>query len=260
MSQESYSSWCYGRPIGNGSNNRRWSSEEEFESKIKIITPVDIWQLGFANGGDANGGNGGAAIGGAAAAAFAESEDEGDASASAAVSVNRDSDDDCVTTSANQAALRGGSVAANQTTAANQISTAGQTSAANQSSVVDQGLAAVQELAADLNASVDLVLFGEGASAVGGDATGGNGGNGGTGGAGGTVTNTAVVTTVNVIVISDNEVGTTPGLTIGTGNGNGKLDISSDESGTFVNGQKMEESALGDGTKVYIFRNSEVKK
>ena len=78
------------------------------------------------------------------------------------------------------------------------------------------------------------------------------------GGNGGTVTNTAVVTTVNVIVFSGNETGTTPGLTIGTGNRN--IDISADENGTFVNGQKIDETALDDGTKVFVFRDSEVKK
>ncbi|MEL7655702.1 MAG: hypothetical protein AAGU75_07325 [Bacillota bacterium] len=242
MSKESYSSWCYGRPIG--PDNKRWSSEEEFESKIKIITPVDIWQFGFANGGDANGGDGGNAVGGAAAAAFAESDVLGDANAIAAIIVSPDSEADGVGGRPNQVAAPG------QTAAAKQALTADQAAAPNQA-------AETNGLLDDLDASLDAVLQGEGATAIGGDAAGGNGGNGGTGGAGGTVTNTAVVTTVNVIVFS-NETENTPGLTIGTGSGN--LDISSNESGTFVNGQKLDETALGDGTKVYIFRNSEVKK
>jgi outer membrane lipoprotein SlyB len=40
-----------------------------------------------------------------------------------------------------------------------------------------------------------------------------------------------------------------------------KVDITVDKDGnTLVNGQKMDEQELDNGTKVFIFRNSEAKK
>lgn len=112
--------------------------------------------------------------------------------------------------------------------------------------------------AAEEIAELDNVVLGEGASAIGGDATGGNGGAGGAGGNGGTVSNSATVTVENTVVVVCDGNGAA-GLRI---NGNGRnLDIEVDENGdTFVNGQKMDEEKLADGTKVFLFKNSEVKK
>ena len=89
--------------------------------------------------------------------------------------------------------------------------------------------------------------------ASGGDATGGDGGNGGDA----TSSNTSSVTVdvENVIVITSSTDGPPPVYTIGTRNRN--LEIKVDENGdTFVNGNKMVEQALDDGTKVLIFRDS----
>jgi hypothetical protein len=108
-------------------------------------------------------------------------------------------------------------------------------------------------------ASLESELSGENASAIGGDATGGAGGAGGTGGTGGSVSNSASVSVENVVVICCDENGSAPCLTLGTNNR--KVIIKVDENGdTYVNGQKMNETELEDGTKVFIFRNSEVKK
>jgi hypothetical protein len=95
----------------------------------------------------------------------------------------------------------------------------------------------------------------DGTTATGGDA------NGGTGGAGGNATslNYASVVVDNVVIINSNVDGDGqyPAYTIGTGNR--KLEIRLDENGeTFVNGAKMDEQTLGDGTKVLIFRDSKV--
>jgi len=95
-------------------------------------------------------------------------------------------------------------------------------------------------------------------------AKGGDGGNGGdaTGGDGGTATNVAEVEVENVVVIYPNSDGSTPLINLGV-NGNNlrrNVDIKVDENGnTFVNGQKRDEQELNDGTKVFIFRNSELK-
>ncbi len=95
----------------------------------------------------------------------------------------------------------------------------------------------------------------DGITASGGDA------NGGAGGAGGDATslNYASVVVDNVVIINSNVDGDGqyPAYTIGTGNR--KLEIKVDENGeTFVNGTKMDEQTLGDGTKVLIFRDSKV--
>lgn len=96
----------------------------------------------------------------------------------------------------------------------------------------------------------------DGTTVSGGDA------NGGAGGAGGDATsvNYASVVVDNVVIINSNVDGDGqyPAYTIGTGNR--KLEIKLDENGeTFVNGTKMDEQTLGDGTKVLIFRDSKVK-
>jgi len=115
-----------------------------------------------------------------------------------------------------------------------------------------------QALTPEVAAAQDTVVSGEGASAIGGAATGGDGGNGGDGGDA-SVSNSAAVTVENVVVICCDEKGSHPGLTLGTNNR--KVNIKVDENGdTFVNGQKMDETKLEDGTKVFIFRNSEIKK
>lgn len=92
--------------------------------------------------------------------------------------------------------------------------------------------------------------------ASGGDATGGDGGNGGS--ATSSNTASATVDVENVIIIAGSSDGPPPVYTIGTRNRN--LEIRVDENGdTFVNGKKMEEQALEDGTKIMIFKDSQVK-
>lgn len=94
-----------------------------------------------------------------------------------------------------------------------------------------------------------------GTTASGGDANGGAGGSGGNA----TSLNYASVVVDNVVIINSNVDGNGqyPAYTIGTGNRN--LEIKLDENGdTFVNGTKMDEQTLGDGTKVLIFRDSKV--
>lgn len=96
----------------------------------------------------------------------------------------------------------------------------------------------------------------DGATASGGDANGGAGGDGGNA----TSLNYASVVVDNVVIINSNVDGDGqyPAYTIGTGNR--KLEIRVDENGeAFVNGAKMDEQTLGDGTKVLIFRDSKVQ-
>lgn len=96
----------------------------------------------------------------------------------------------------------------------------------------------------------------DGTTASGGDANGGAGGDGGNA----TSVNYASVQVDNVVIINSNVDGNGqyPAYTIG--DGNRKLEIRLDENGeTFVNGTKMDEQTLGDGTKVLIFRDSKVK-
>lgn len=122
----------------------------------------------------------------------------------------------------------------------------------------------VQDGAINLSTSINVWQTGD---ARGGDANGGDcGGAGGTAGDGGTVTNSAVTTVVDVVVV------------VGSGNGNNntggdgtaspialdlngrKVDIRLNDNGqTFVNGEKLEEQQLADGTKVYVFRKEEVQ-
>jgi hypothetical protein len=90
-------------------------------------------------------------------------------------------------------------------------------------------------------------------------ATGGSGGDGGNGGIGGAATNTASVTIDNVIMICCHGKG--PDSAIRLGMNERKVDITVDKDGnTLVNGKKMDEEELENGTKVFIFRNSEAKK
>lgn len=93
-------------------------------------------------------------------------------------------------------------------------------------------------------------------TASGGDANGGDGGAGGNAAS----VNYASVVVDNVVIINSNVDGNRqyPAYTIGTGNR--KLEIKVDENGeTFVNGEKMDEKTLDDGTKVLIFRDSKVQ-
>lgn len=97
------------------------------------------------------------------------------------------------------------------------------------------------------------------ASATGGSATGGSGGEGGNGGIGGTASNSASVQVDNMVVICCDGKG--PDQTIRLGMNDRKVEITVDKDGnTLVNGQKMDEQELENGTKVFIFRNSEAKK
>lgn len=96
-------------------------------------------------------------------------------------------------------------------------------------------------------------------SATVGSATGGNGGSGGTGGNGGAASNSSAVQVDNMIIICCD--GNGPGTAIKLGTNDRKVDITVDQDGnTFVNGKKMDEEELENGTKVFIFRNTEVKK
>lgn len=203
--------------------------KEESENEIDATTTVNICQNANASGGNGgSGGDGGDAYGGSAAAASAESEGgEGDASASATVCENGP---DAVQT------LR---------------------KAMANPNLSEQDLQSLQELL-DLQLGASVAI-GD-AAAAGGNATGGNGGNGGAGGAGGAITQTASVTVENYVIINaaDN-LTTPPKMKLGI---NGKhVEVTMDENGnTFVNGQKMDEQQLDNGTKVFIFRNNEVKK
>lgn len=101
---------------------------------------------------------------------------------------------------------------------------------------------------------------GSGAAATGGNATIGTaaGGTGGAGGNGGTAENNATVAIENVVIISCNS-DTPTGIRIGANSRT--LDIEVDKDGsTFVNGEKMDEKELSDGTKVLIFRSSNSEK
>lgn len=97
-------------------------------------------------------------------------------------------------------------------------------------------------------------------SASGGDAnagSGGYGGDGGAGGAGGSASNSSSISIENVLIING-DTAQYGSYSLGT-NGK-KLNITVDEDGnTLVNGKKLDEEELEDGTKVLIFRNSETK-
>lgn len=94
------------------------------------------------------------------------------------------------------------------------------------------------------------------ASATSGAATIGSAGAGGAGGAGGVSANSATAEINNVVVLSYGGSGAAPGFQIGLNEK--KLDIRIDEDGTaYVNGKKMKESQLENGTKVFIFNDSQ---
>ena len=270
MYRDNSCAWCYGQPLnsedigganqedsnqafgsqpGNSQGSVPWrkccrcccwpwtpanndsTEQEQSANDINVITAVNIWQNAEANGGDANGGNGGNAVGGSAAAASAELEFEENGVGAAAIIPGT-----------------GPSVAAKRNTANG--TPANGTSARNSTA---ENVEALQSLL-DVNADVAV---GD-AAAIGGTAIGGDGGDGGTGGNGGTASNTATVTIDNVVVVVLADVEVDTGLTLGTNQR--KLNINMDKNGdTFVNGQKLDEEKLADGTKVLIYRNSEVK-
>ncbi|MBR0599193.1 hypothetical protein KCX82_14985 [Clostridiales bacterium BAD-6] len=113
----------------------------------------------------------------------------------------------------------------------------------------------------DQNALLQALLELEGAAGLGGLAVGGTGGNGGTAGAGGSVSNSAVVTVVDVIVFVDSANNILDGIEPVSLDLNGrKVDIRLTDNGeTFVNGEKLAEQQLENGTKVYIFKNTETQ-
>ncbi len=101
---------------------------------------------------------------------------------------------------------------------------------------------------------------GSGVAATGGSANIGTaaGGAGGAGGNGGTAENTATVSVENVVIIACN---TDTPTAVSLGTNSRTLDINVDKDGnTFVNGEKMDEEKLSDGTKVLIFRSSNSEK
>lgn len=241
-------SWCWDRPCSPNPWRKRKNNEE---TEVEVITNINICQQAEANGGDTNGGDGGDggnATGGNANAASAEVEGDGDATAVIVTSVDEEN-------------------GVNHKTG--QVSTQKVSSENLRELLPDQlkllspeQLEALQSLL-DLNGALGIAI-GD-AAAVGGSATGGNGGNGGTsgtGGAGGTAQNTATVNVEQVVVIVPENNGPYPTVTLGTNSNNIKrnVEITMDEKGnTFVNGQKMDEQELANGTKVMIFRNSETK-
>lgn len=78
--------------------------------------------------------------------------------------------------------------------------------------------------------------------------------NGGLGGSGGLAYNCANIRVNNIVVVLGNSTHMTQPVSFGI-NGD-KLEITTDEEGnTFINGIKMEESALPDGTKVFLFKD-----
>lgn len=222
---------CHRPPTSNGDNGET-STENTINSEntININTTINLTQNANANAGD--GGNGGETsdlTGGSASSASAtdgcaiafngEIESESD-EAEAAVGADADVEAD--------------------------INSMGLNNSSEQRSMT--GIATDLGLLTDKTAS----------SADAGDANGtaGSGGNGGnTGNAG---SNNASIISENVVVISTGANGAPPALSLGL---NGRsIDITTDENGnTLVNGQSMTEETLRDGTKVFIFRNNDVK-
>lgn len=82
-----------------------------------------------------------------------------------------------------------------------------------------------------------------------------------TGGEGGDAVsfNYAQVDVENIIVISSNGTGPDTAFTLGTNKRNYDIKVNKDGE-TFVNGQKMDEQELDDGTKVFILRKNNTKK
>ncbi len=265
MTQKNSCAWCYGQPLGESTgveestgnefrsqvwgdpefdqwlrfwfcrkfcccpypwdyDKKKHNDEEQCDTDIKISTSVNICQNAEADGGDANGGDGGFTIGGSAAAASAEYELEDGARVAA-----------IVPRSGLNATVNGNSENENS-------SNRNLLSKRSSRSLTTENAKALPSLL-DVNADVAI---GD-AAAIGGDGVNG-----------GTASNSANVTVENVIVVTCSEIGT-PALSIGSNQR--RFNINMDENGnTFVNGQQLEKKTLDDGTKVFVFRNSEVKK
>lgn len=95
----------------------------------------------------------------------------------------------------------------------------------------------------------------------GGNGNAGDGGSGGNGGNGGAIdiTQEASIEVENVVIIANDPSNLPYYLNIN--NNERKLEIKSDADGNIlVNGQKMDEQVLDDGTKVFVFKNKQAKK
>lgn len=281
MDRNQVSSWCYGSPLQEDNlvqgNYSRWNpcccfcqvpcwcgwGQQEpnglipingrncckCDNDINIDNTININLEAEANGGDANGGDGGNAKGGHAAAANAESEFGGDAEAIASIGRRP-----------NRSYCYGRPLEANEdifvkadaegiSIGANNADGSSDDGASEELNTLNNGLGL------ELGASVAI---GE-AAAAGGSASGGDGGNGGAGGNGGTVEQSVTASIENVIVIECDGINGPPAIRLGQNDRT--IDINVDKDGnTLVNGVKMEETELDDGTKVLIVRNNEVKK
>ena len=260
MSREDCCSWCFDRPWhpdpwDKCKKHDKFKKDIECKcckSDVNLCTSVNIWQNGEANGGDGKGGDayGGDTKGGNAAAASADSILSG-GGASASASAGAPYNGVTATTDDVKGMADDVNVKTNDDKATD----------------VDKAIKTknlTPEVADALKSLLDLevastIAIGE-AVARGGNATGGDTkGGDGTGGNGGTVCNSATVIVENVVVISCNENGLEPAISLGMNDR--KVNINVDEDGnTFVNGQKMEEQQLENGTKVFVFRDSTEKK
>jgi hypothetical protein len=115
----------------------------------------------------------------------------------------------------------------------------------------------------DIDEELSTLQVDGGTAATGGNAVAGNTESGntqaGTGGNGGTASNSVELTINNIIIISSE--GSNPPTAFKVNNNGRNLDIVVDELGnTFVNGEKMDEKELKDGTKVLIFSSSQSQK
>lgn len=90
------------------------------------------------------------------------------------------------------------------------------------------------------------------ASASNGSTTNGSAGSGGNGGNGGSASNTVSAEINNAVVLMYN--GGSDSASYSVGLNDKKLDIKIDEDGSvYVNGTKLEEAKLDDGTKLFVF-------
>lgn len=243
--------WCR---CGNGNgvepdiqNNSRERKDCKCDSDINIYNTIHVCQRGEANGGDANGGDGGDAKGGSAAAANAESNNGGNSGSEASINSGIDR---CYRYGE---ALEAGDSLCARANANDANSGFNNANGSNDAGIPVTPLTPLSN-GLELGASIAL---GD-AAAAGGSASGGDGGNGGAGGAGGTVTQTVETTIENVVVINCDGQNGPPGLRFGQ---NGRtIDIRVDEKGnTLVNGEKMDEKILENGSKVLIVRSDDVK-
>ncbi len=166
----------------------------------------------------------------------------------------------------NNADSSGGDGGAGGSAAVSQAASAANGEGANSSASAASGIAQEsEELAQAVPGTPDPALENLGilpdpvtVSAVIGTTSGGSGGGGGAGGENSSTqsnSSTITVENMNVIILACDH-STDPSVSLGVNNR--KLDIRVDENGdTYLNGEKMDEKDLGNGTKVFIFRNSE---